>query len=205
VEFNKRTIIVQGVEIDIDIDESGLAIADLSEDMGRVAAQLAWWASVWAAAEAERMQSDAFYRRWRALQGKALLEKDPKLSDEKRKIHIESDEKFLELKGAMAKAEENVVFAKGMFQAFEKKGNMLQSRGAMARGELAKTGMTTPAETSSTGGTVVEMKAQNGTRKGPRRISTSNGETDDGPAIEKAVLHLRKFNLKHSKALEEAS
>lgn len=143
--FGKRTIVVTGVEVSLDV-KKGLPIADLSRDMARVASEMAWWASVQAAAEGEAEEVDAHYRRWRAIKTEEILAADPKLAEWKLKARIESDPKFIEYKKAVGKAKENVTLARGVFLSFDKKGNQLQSRGAMARGELDKTGMSTPAE-----------------------------------------------------------
>jgi hypothetical protein len=216
VDFKKRTIMVQGEKIEIDLDESGLTIADLSEDMGRVASQMAWWSSVLSAAEAEKIRVDGFYRQWRAKTALAALDKDPKLSEYKQKLAVEASDDFLRWKDKIAISEENAVIAKGMVQAFDKKGSMLQSRGAIIRGELAATGMTTPAvpktgaDWVSGGAEAAEeaaaTKTQSGMRKTRTKATTSNGETEDRAAINRAASHLRSLKLGSTKTeVQEAS
>jgi hypothetical protein len=143
VDFAKRSITVMGEKVDLNT-KVDLPIADVSVDMSKVAAQIGWWGSVWAAAEKERMQSEAHYRRWRAGMTNGILDSDPKLAEWKLRARIEADPKFIEFKDALAQAEENVVLAKNQVEAFKAKGNQLQSRGAMQRSELDATGMTTP-------------------------------------------------------------
>ena len=145
--FAQRTITVMGQAVDVNVGPTGdLPIADLTPDMDKVAAQMAWWAVVQAAAEREKIQTDARYRSWRAAMTNKILEEQKGLAEHKVKALIEADLKFLEFKEAIAIAEENAIIARGQFLAFDKKGAMLQSRGAMARRELARQGMTTPAD-----------------------------------------------------------
>lgn len=143
VDFGRRIIKVQGTDVELDT-VGDLPIADLSTDMDQVASKMAWWASVWSAAESEKIKVDALYRSWRGRKTAEILERNEKEAEWKVRAAIEADPKFMELKSAIAVTEENATLAKGVFEAFSKKGNMLQSRGAMARGELAATGMTTP-------------------------------------------------------------
>lgn len=142
-DFAKRSITVAGTVVELDTRE-GLPIADISGDMDKVASQMAWWGSVWAAAEREALEADAFYRSWKAKKFNEFLESDPKLAIDKVNAKVEACSEFLQFKQAIAKATENATLARAIFNAYDKKGNMLQSRGAIARGELAKTGMTTP-------------------------------------------------------------
>ena len=100
---NTVTMKIEGKDIVVDLDAE-LEIHDVSEDQKRVAAQMGWWASVWAAAENERVRVDAFYRRWRAGEGKAILDKDPKLAEWKVRQYVEADPKFAKLKEALALA-----------------------------------------------------------------------------------------------------
>jgi len=148
MDFGKRSITVNGIEVELDVNVD-LPIADVSNDMDRVASQMAWWGSVWASAEREAAEVDAHYRRWRAMKLKQVLSKDPKLAEWKVKAEVESDAKFLEFKTAAATADENITLARAMFASAGKKANQLQSKGAMQRSELAATGMTTPEEPRS--------------------------------------------------------
>jgi len=138
---NKIKIKVDGVNITIDLD-SELEIADMS-DMDKVAAQMAYWGSIWAAAASESERVDATYRTWRAKAGEAALANDPKLSEWKVKQAIEGDDTFMKFKKAQGEAQRNVILTKGVFESFRIKANMLQSKGAMKRSELDATGMST--------------------------------------------------------------
>lgn len=141
--FRKQTIVVNGTEVVVDVDED-LAIADLSGDMDTVASQMAYWGAVWAAAVREKMETDSHYRHWRAQQTELILEADKKLAEWKVKAKIESQEPFLKFKAALALAERNVTLTKAVFDSFDKKSNQLQSKGAMSRSEIDATGMHTP-------------------------------------------------------------
>lgn len=148
MDFHKRKITVNGTEIEFDT-RTHFPVDDISDDMRDIASAMAWWGSVWAAAEAERIVADSFYRAWRARLSEKLLGDDPKLSVEKLKNKVEADPGFMKCKQALALAEENVTLSKAAFNSLEKKGNMLQSLGAKTREELRVTGLTTPSEPSS--------------------------------------------------------
>lgn len=148
MDFSKRKITVNGTEIEFDT-RTHFPVGDISDDMRDVASAMAWWGSVWAAAEAERIVADSFYRAWRARLSEKLLSDDPKLSVEKLKNKVEAHPEFMKCKQALALAEENVTLCKAAFNSLEKKGNMLQSLGAKTREELRVTGLTTPSEPSS--------------------------------------------------------
>jgi len=141
-EFDEIILNINDEEVIVDIDDE-LVIHDVSVDQSKVAAQMAYWSTVWAAAEAERIRIDAFYRKWRAEYGEAILNADAKKSEWKVKQQVESDEKFVKLKDALAEATKNSIISKGVFESFRIKANALQSKGAMLRAELDSTGMTT--------------------------------------------------------------
>lgn len=145
--FARQKIKVQGTVVEVYIlgDGSELPIgADLSSEMDRVAAQLAYWGSVAADAQAELTQADAWYRRFRAETARDALARDPKASEWKVKNVIEGADGFIKYKDAIALAEKNLALCEAMVRAFDKKANQLQSRGAKVRSELGATGMTTP-------------------------------------------------------------
>jgi hypothetical protein len=192
VDFRRRTIKVQGT--DVLLDTAGdLPIADLSNDMDRVASQMAWWASVWSAAEKERIQAEAHYRAWRGRLTLDILAANEKEAEWKVKAKIEADPKFLQYKDAMAMSEENAVLAKGIFESFQRKGNMLQSRGAMVRGEMGAGGMATRSESAPS-----------------RRADVSTDEDDapDGagaPGVEDPRVTRMRENNKKSKKKEKVT
>jgi hypothetical protein len=143
MNFSKRTITVNDTDVELDVDV-GLPIANVSTDMDRIASQMAWWGSVWAAAEREAAQVEAHYRQWRASKINEIVKRDPKLAEWKVKALVEADPKFLAFKRAAATTIENTTLARAVFDSLDKKSNQLQSKGAMQRSELAVTGMTTP-------------------------------------------------------------
>lgn len=165
MDFSKRTITVAGTDVTFDTQTHFPILPDLSAEMGGIAAAMAWWASVWAAACAEQIDADSFYRHWRAKKGEEFRGADPKLSDEKLKAKVEAHPDFLKMKKALALAEENVVLSKGCFTALDKKGNMLQSLGANIRSELGKSGMGTPLEPKSASRRSVREEAEDETEQ----------------------------------------
>lgn len=145
--FARQRIKVQGTVVDVYIVGDGAELpigADLSDEMDRVSAQLAYWGSLAAEAQAELTQVDAWYRRFRAQTSTEMLAKDPKASEWKVRNAVEGSDGFIKHKDAIALAEKNLGVCEAMARAFEKKANQLQSKGARVRSELNAQGMTTP-------------------------------------------------------------
>ena len=124
--------------------EKELKITDVNKDMDVVASKMAYWASINANAEAEKITTDTYYRRWRAEIGKKILSKDPKMSEWKVKQEIENDVHFETLKTGLSIAVRNVALARGVYESLKTKASMLQSKGAMMRAEIDYTDMSTP-------------------------------------------------------------
>lgn len=143
MSFKKSKITVNGSPVKIDIDAE-LEIDDISDDMDKVAAQIAYWGAVWASAEQEAAAADAYYRAWRASEGRKIAKKNDKLAEWKVRQILESRDEFSQIKQGMANAAQNVILAKTMCEAFKTKASMLQSKGAMMRAELDSTSMRTP-------------------------------------------------------------
>lgn len=143
IDFKNRSIIVSGTTVVVDTETDLEVSFDLGGDMSKVASHMAWWGSVWAEAEAERVRVDAAYRQWRA---QKVAKVDPKgnLAEWRVKAAIEADPEFIKHKNAIARTEGNVTAARSQHDSFGKKANTLQSKGAMARREQDATGMTTP-------------------------------------------------------------
>lgn len=151
--FARQKIKVMGTPVEVFILGDGAELpisADLSTDMDRVAAQLAYWGSVTSEAQAELTKVDAWYRRYRATTSREIMQKDPKLPEWKVKLAVEASDGFIKHKEAIALAERNFALCEAMVRGFDKKANQLQSRGAKQRSELGAQGMTTP-ETPRTG------------------------------------------------------
>lgn len=148
-DFGKMELEVDGKPVAIDL-EADLTIDDLSKDMDEVAAKMAYWGSVWAAAEAEKLQVDTSYRAWRAEYGRQLLEANEKLAEWKVKQEIEASPKFKRYKKGISVAIRNATMLKANFESWKVKASQLQSKGAMQRSSLDATGMHTK-ESSSEG------------------------------------------------------
>lgn len=144
----KPTVIkVCGEEITVNRDKLML-IKDVSRDMDRIASLMSYWGEVWAAAESERIEVDAYYRQWRAGKGMEIAEAEPKLAEWKVKQRIEESEMFYKLKQGIAAATRNATIAKTTYESLKTKASMLQSKGAMMRAEMDSTGMHTPEKPS---------------------------------------------------------
>jgi len=141
MSFVKMT--VDGQEISIDLDAE-LEIGDVSSDMDRIAAQMAYWGSVWASAEYERVRVEAHYRNWKANRKQAIAAQNSKLAEWKVTQEVQSSDEYVKLYRAQAEAIKNSTLAKAIFESHRIKANMLQSKGAMMRSELDATGMSTP-------------------------------------------------------------
>jgi hypothetical protein len=135
-------ITVNGENINVNIEED-LKIIDISRDMDMVSSQIAFWGSVWAAAEEEELKAKAYYRNWKAKVGEKLVNSDNKLAEWKIRQKLEALDEFKVVKEGLALASRNVLLAKTVFESFKAKASMLQSKGAMMRSELDSTSMKT--------------------------------------------------------------
>lgn len=117
-----------------------LTIDEIGEDLDMVAAQMGYWSNVWAEAQEILDAADASYRSWRGNMGMKILEDEPKLAEWKVKDLVDASPQFLEHKAKIARAQKHVNICRGLFDAFAKKANVLQSRGANEREQLARTG-----------------------------------------------------------------
>lgn len=139
--FKKRIIIVAGTQVEVDSDE--LLISNIGDDMTKVASQMAWWASVMGEAERELIEVDSDYRAWRSSKVATL---PASLAEWRVKAAIDGDPEFKKHKKNIARCEGNITTARGMFDSFAKKANVLQSKGANVRSEVDGIGLHTPAE-----------------------------------------------------------
>lgn len=149
MSFKKTKIKVNGVIVELDIARE-LEIGDVSNDMDKVASQIAYWGAIWASAEQESASADWYYRKWRASQGRKIALKNEKLAEWKVRQLLESNDDFSRIKKGIADAAENVIIAKTTYEAFKFKASMLQSKGAMMRAEMDSTGMHTPSRRAET-------------------------------------------------------
>ncbi len=140
-----RKITVMGVELPVNSNQAKIS-ADINGDMNKVPAQIAYWSRVHGSAVREREESDAQYRYWRGQMVGQILDDEPKLAEYKVNARINGDPQFLAIKKGMAQAQRNVEIARGMILAFEKKANILQSRGAALRVEAEKITVQTKGE-----------------------------------------------------------
>lgn len=134
--FNKVDITVNGEQIVLDLEEE-LQIKDLSSDIANVAAKMAIWGNILAAAEAEQESVDSHYRHWRATLGNKLLAANDKASEWKVKQEIEAAPEFLKFKEAIAKALQHATLASKTYDAFKTFSFALQNAGENARTEMS--------------------------------------------------------------------
>jgi len=120
-----------------------LKIVSIDKAMRQISSKIAHWGSVLADAERERDMANAFYRQWRARQGKELLDANPKMSEWKINQELNSDSKFIALKEAIADAEFNVSVLARFYEALNKQAFSLPSIGARKRKEVESMGITT--------------------------------------------------------------
>lgn len=206
-DFAKRTILVLGQKVEL-VTESGFPITDISTDLDRVAAQMAWWASVWAAAERQEIEAEATYRQWKSMAMLNALNVNPKDAEWKIKLHVEGSEMFLRHQKEKALAKEACVLAKGAFEAFSKKANSLQSRGASERGIMERQGLTTPANPKKRSASMPPAAVDEETKE-PPAFTTADDESDDvieskpvtaRPSSEEMVASIKARNLLKKKA-----
>ncbi len=146
--FESVTMVIDGHPVEIDLDGE-LAIGELTEDMTVVAAKMAYWGAVWAAAESERERAEAHYKHWRADQTQMILDANDKMAEWKVRAEIESSAAYLEIKEKLALSVRNAILSKSIVDAFRVKASLLQSRGAMLRAEFEGTAMSTKSSVSS--------------------------------------------------------
>jgi len=135
-------IVVNGERVHVNIEED-LKITDISKDMDMVPSQIAYWGSLWAAAEEEELKAKAYYRNWKAKAGEKLVNNDNKLAEWKIRQKLEALDEFKVIKEGLSSASSNVLLAKIVYESFKAKASMLQSKGAMMRSELDSTSMKT--------------------------------------------------------------
>lgn len=156
------TLTVDGKPVTVDLAVE-LQIGVIGTDMQSVAAQMAYWGSVWASAESERIRVEAYYRQWSALKRTAMVSANPKLAEWRVHQEIQALPEYLKMYGAQAEAAKNAILAKSVFEAYRVKANMLQSKGAMLRAELDSTGMNTPSKVGT--GRAVDKDIADGSRQ----------------------------------------
>jgi len=176
INFKRRTITVAGTVVEVNTDEQ--MISDIGADMTKVASQMAWWASVMGEAERELIEVDADYRAWRSGKVAAL---PASLAEWRVKAAIDGDTEFKTHKRAIARCEGNITTARGMFDAFAKKANVLQSKGANVRSEVDTIGLHTPAaprpKSARAGSGDVESEPRPARKDGP--MARHHKMTDD--------------------------
>jgi len=199
--FARQRIKVQGTVVDVYIVGDGAELpigADLSDEMDRVSAQLAYWGSVAAEAKGELTQVDAWYRRFRAQQALEVLASDAKAGEWKVRVRIEASDGFVQHKNAIALAEKNLALAEAMVRAFEKKANQLQSKGARVRSELNSQGMTTPTTTGEARGW--NLSARGSDKDDDGYVSASPSEGVRRPSTDDKIRRMEEINGARRKA-----
>lgn len=124
-----------GEAVRIDVFED-ITIKDVNKDIAQVSAYMAYWGDVQASAQEELTANDAHYRHWRANLTNTIKIREEKIAEWKIKAEIEATKEFLQFKLRQAQFEKNVLLARAMFVSYDKKANLLQSKGANLRSGL---------------------------------------------------------------------
>jgi hypothetical protein len=133
-------LIVNGEKIKISL--KSLTIKDIDKSMKQISSKIAYWGRILAIAEREKDMAEAYYRRWRAVQGKVICG-DSKISEWKLNQELNSSDKFIKLKEAIANANYNVNVLARYYEALNKQSFNLPSLGAKQRAELKTLDMNT--------------------------------------------------------------
>jgi hypothetical protein len=142
---NTITLTVDGQNVELDIgQDTAINVEDLSGEMERIAALIAWYGRVLAAAIRSRDIADDDYRHWRAVFARDHVASNPKDAEHKVKSAIESDRKFITYKRIIRDRGETALRLQKAVDALEIKAEILRSIGANLREEFRATGLTTP-------------------------------------------------------------
>lgn len=171
-KFDVVDIVVNGQVITAPVIPE-LRLSDIGEGLDHAAYYMGYWGNVLGHAESELIIADTKYRSWKANFIEDLIQSDAKLSEWKVKNAVEANPKFLEHKANIAIATRNVQVLRNLFQAFDKKANLLQSRGANERQILEKTGLRV---TSSTAGKSASKQQQEKRQAKMRKIFKKDKE-----------------------------
>jgi hypothetical protein len=166
---NTITVRVDGSDISLDI-EADTSMLDLSDDMDSIAATIAWYGTVLAAAQgfAETLELNA--KIWRAQFLDTLLAGDAKVAEWKAKAAAEAHPLYRKHHEATIAAWQVVTRLEHACRALQVKADILRSKGANIRAEMSATGMnvTVPRETTkSTRGPDREAVRQGMSKKRP--------------------------------------
>jgi hypothetical protein len=118
-------------------------IKDVSSDMEKVSAELAFYGRLTGAAEKSRDRIDAAYRNWKSNQMIAIIGQDPKLAEWKVKAMVEAKDEFAEFKAKHAEMSGVVTSLYWLCRALSHKAEILRSLGATMRSEAETTGAVT--------------------------------------------------------------
>lgn len=143
MKFESVDIKVDGEQLTVNAMDLRIS-ADLNSEMDHAAAWMAYWGSVLAAAKGELERADGAYRAWRGEATQSILAKDPKMAEWKVRETINAHPRFMDYKKAQAACQRNVTLLETRYEAFKMRASLIQSKGARARSEWEKTGMTTP-------------------------------------------------------------
>ena len=122
-----------------------LMVTDLSEDMSKVAAQIAYYGGQAGSTNALVSKLEVEFKSWKAKTAQEVLKAEPKMAEWKTKAIVEGRDECVTFVNKIAEAQKNADGLWAVYNGFRAKVNMLQSKGAMMREELGATGLQTPA------------------------------------------------------------
>lgn len=136
---------IEGAATILDI-ESDLSMGDLSEDMNAISGLIGWYGRVLALARRNLDEAADLHKRTSGRFLEDRLARDGKEAEWKARTSWEASKQFGDTRIAMARARETVGILDAAFTALQVKADILRSKGALSRSELATDSMSTPAE-----------------------------------------------------------
>jgi hypothetical protein len=182
---NTITLKVDGVDVTLDIGaDTAIDVENVSGVMERIAALIAWYGRVLAAAVRSRDIADDDYRHWRAVFARDHVANNPKDAEHKVKSAIESDRKFIAYKRAIRDRGEIALRLQKAVDALEIKAEILRSIGANLREEFRATGLNTPTKETVDERRERRAQAAREARKDTERRRATRDEDDDNEGSE---------------------
>jgi hypothetical protein len=119
MEPKQEKMVVVGIEIKFNLAD---VVSWKPKNGMNAAEQMVFWGKVMADAEQEHKVLYAIYRKWKAETGMDHLAGNEKLAEWKVKQAIESDERYLEHKKAIAQAARNSMLARVVYDTLKANG-----------------------------------------------------------------------------------
>jgi hypothetical protein len=132
--MKRLTFNIEGEKQSIDLAQE-LEISDLEAERARVAAQIAYWGALVAAADAAAERLEAELEHWTGKCVDKLLAADPKMAEWKCKPATQAQDDFLERRRTIIAAKEEAAKAKAVYNGFTRKHDILKAMTSREGGE----------------------------------------------------------------------